>query len=103
MADCTRQHANVNVLGRLGLGLGPGLKAACGRCATRRPPAGVCSAGGIAARGRAALREQRPSAADDKGKEVVLLATVNVWRSGALAARPGSWRRISGRSQDLRK
>jgi hypothetical protein len=40
-------------------------------------------------------------AGDDEGKETSLLATLNVYRTGGLAARPGSPRRIVGRDHNL--
>src|SRR5215468_12411418 len=45
-----------------------------------------------------------PSTADDQGKgEYPLLPNLNVYRTGGLAARPGSCRRIAGRGQGLRR
>jgi hypothetical protein len=43
-------------------------------------------------------RRKRPG----REEERMLLSTVNVSRPWGLAARPGSWRRILGRGQDLR-
>jgi hypothetical protein len=50
----------------------------------------------------AASQEGCQSPVDDQGKEISLLATVNVQRTGGLAARPGSGRRIGGRTRNGR-
>jgi hypothetical protein len=56
-----------------------------------------------AAASREACQFQRTAKGKGKGKEISLLATLNVFRTGGLAARPGSWRRIVGRGYNLRK
>ncbi len=52
---------------------------------------------------RTASQEGWQFPADDKGKEISLLATSNVWRTGGLAARPGSGRSIAGRTKNGRR
>jgi len=86
-------------LGDPGWGWGRAVRLGAGRFELRRPSSSaVVDLASFARRG--SVRSGRPKR---QGKEASLLATLNVQRTGGLAARPGSCSRIVGRTKNGRR